>query len=977
MKKPTEKELKSRISELEALVEKQTADFERMKKRHADTKKKLSHTRESLNEMDERFHSLFHQPSVGILFLDTDGNITDANKAIGKIFGIPSKDLSQYNAFKFFKNKKMLQAINESLSGKISFFEGEYVSILNGKKLFLIVIFMAQHDINGNVIGCIGIVQDKTEFFYMQQSLKESENRYQFLFTQPTMGIVYLDADGVIVDTNEAFSRIIGFPYDKLVGLNVIESATNNQMVNAVKKALTGKITTYNGEYVTKIGHKTYLHAVMQPPFDDDGNVTGGVGIFEDLSDRIKAEDAHKKSEEMLRSVYRTVPIGIGVGADRKIIMLNESFLKFTGYSADELIGQNTRILYPDNNEYKRAGKLIYDNLEKEKIKTSEVKFKRKDGEIIDVLISSSLLNPKDPSMGVTLSFIDITDRKKAENNLKYHLALETAVSEISKIFITPDTVDIDNMLKIIGSAVSADRAYLFRFSDDLTMMSNINEWCARGIKPEIDNLQNIDSEAIPWWMNQLKNHESIIIEDMSALPHEASDIKMQLEQQNIKSLVAVPIILKKNILWGFMGFDETKYQRKWQSFEIQTLQVICDMVARYIGRIHTEKERKQLEMQLLHSQKMESIGRLAGGIAHDFNNTLTGIMGYAELLKMKFEDTDSLEGEAASVILEGTERAANLTKQLLGFARGGKYRPVALNINEVIKNTNKLIEKSFSKDIRLTFHLDGDIEYVKADKTQMEQILTNLIINAKDAMPKGGHLIYETENVSLDDSFGEQYAHFIPGKYVKFSVMDTGIGIPKNLHKKVFEPFFTTKEQDERLGFGLATVYGIVKNHEGYVELFSEPDEGTRISVYLPSIKDEEIAIADNSNTPLKKSDGETILLVDDEEEVRNVTRLQLEMLGYKVISASSGAEAISIYRSRYNEIALALLDVVMPDMDGLETYKKLKQSNPDIKTIVMSGFSKMGKASDLIELGAKGFVQKPFRLANLSETIDRILNT
>ncbi|MFC1552148.1 PAS domain S-box protein [Candidatus Latescibacterota bacterium] len=808
------------------------------------------------------------------------------------------------------------------------------------------------------------------------EALRISEERFNLLFEHSAIGVVYLDAKGVIIDLNDTFSKIIGIPSEKLFGLNTLKTLKNTEMINAIREALGGKTSVFDGEYVTvTTGEKLYLHAVMQAQFDSEGVFTGGVGIFEDVSARKKAELALKKSEETLQSVFRSASIGIGLVVDRQLIWVNEMFTRITGYPDDEIIGKNARIFYPSDEEYERVGSDKYDKIKQYGTGTVETIFVRKDGKLIDVLLSSTPLNQNDWSEGVTFTALDITSRKKAENSIKHHLALETAVSEASKLLISPDSVDIDKILETIGRAVFADRAYLFRFSDGLLTFTNTHEWCAEGIEPQIDYLQNIESDTFPWWMKKLKNFENIIIEDLDLLPEKASAEKEVLMPQNIRALVTVPIILKDKTLWGFMGFDETKTTRKWHDYEISAQQVICDMIARYIDRENEDKERKKLEARLFQSQKMESIGRLAGGIAHDFNNTLTGIMGYAELLKMKFNDTNSLEGEAVSVILDGTERAANLTKQLLGFARGGKYMPVSLNINDIIKDTNKLTEKSFSKNIHVTLYLDPDINYVKADKSQMEQVLTNLIINAKDAMPDGGHLLYESENVYLDDSFGSQYANFISGKYVKFSVIDNGAGIPKEIHKKVFEPFFTTKKIGDGVGFGLATVYGIVKNHEGYIELFSEPNEGTRISVYLPSVESEKYAVAFKDESKLIRSDGELILIVDDEEDVRNITRLQLEQLGYKVISAQGGNEAITVYESRMSEIDLVLLDVIMPEIDGLETYKILKKSNPDIKAVVMSGFSKKGKASDILNLGAQGFVQKPFRLVELSDTISDVL--
>ncbi|MFC1725707.1 ATP-binding protein [candidate division KSB1 bacterium] len=250
------------------------------------------------------------------------------------------------------------------------------------------------------------------------------------------------------------------------------------------------------------------------------------------------------------------------------------------------------------------------------------------------------------------------------------------------------------------------------------------------------------------------------------------------------------------------------------------------------------EEAKKKLEEQLLHVQKMESIGRLAGGIAHDFNNILGSIMGFSEVLQMKFPDRSSVEGKAADAIIRGVERAADLTKQLLGFARGGKYEPKPLNMNQVIRDTIKMSEKIFEKNIEVKLDFADNLKYIEADEHQMDQVLTNLIINAKDAMPAGGEILFKTENVFLSNEYVNKYPEFKAGNYVKISIIDTGTGMPKDIKDKIFEPFFSTKGIGKGTGLGLATVYGIVKNHGGHITVYSEPGVGTTFTIYMPVTK-------------------------------------------------------------------------------------------------------------------------------------------
>ncbi len=385
-----------------------------------------------------------------------------------------------------------------------------------------------------------------------------------------------------------------------------------------------------------------------------------------------------------------------------------------------------------------------------------------------------------------------------------------------------------------------------------------------------------------------------------------------------------------------------------------------------------TEKDKKELEEQLYQSQKMESIGRLAGGIAHDFNNILTGILGYAELLNVKYCDPSSEESVAADVIMKGAERASDLTKQLLGFARGGKYNPVPIDLNKLITETVKVTEKVFDKNISVKYDFEENIKSVEADKNQLDQVFTNLIINAKDAMPSGGKLQFITRNIYLDEEFIRKSPDFLKGSYVQVSISDTGVGIDRKTKEKIFEPFFSTKGDGKGTGLGLSMVYGIIKNHDGHISVNSKPGKGTEFIIYFPvSAK----KIIETDRKPQIFKGDACILVVDDEEHVRNIAKNMLEELGYSVLLAVNGKDGLEIFKKSKNEIDLVVLDMIMPEMAGKETNLKLRNIQPDVKVLLASGYSQEGKASSILEEGAVGFIQKPFRLDQLSEAVKNAL--
>ncbi len=383
--------------------------------------------------------------------------------------------------------------------------------------------------------------------------------------------------------------------------------------------------------------------------------------------------------------------------------------------------------------------------------------------------------------------------------------------------------------------------------------------------------------------------------------------------------------------------------------------------------------EKQKLEDQLFQAQKMESIGRLAGGLAHDFNNILTGILGYSELLKMKFEDITTKEGRAVDVINEGAKRAANLTKQLLSFSRKEDHKTIPVDINVIINSTIKITEKIFEKLINVDLDFDENLYLVEGDESKLNQVFTNLIINSKDAMPEGGELIVKTENTFLDENFTRMIPDIKKGKYIKISVTDTGSGMTPEVKDRIFEPFFTTKSTEKGTGLGLATVYGIIKKHNGHISVDSEPGQGTTFSIYL--IASSKKISEQVTDTTLVKGTG-TILIIDDEKHIRNLAQSQLQNLGYSTMTAEDGISGAKVFKENYKNIDLILLDMIMPNTIAYETYHELKNIKPEVKILLISGYSKSEKVNEILNEGAEGFIQKPFPLHILSKAINEAIN-
>ena len=438
------------------------------------------------------------------------------------------------------------------------------------------------------------------------------------------------------------------------------------------------------------------------------------------------------------------------------------------------------------------------------------------------------------------------------------------------------------------------------------------------------------------------KTGEPIRVTDYDAIGKTGHNIALELTASLLRNSSGAPI--------GFRG-------------------VLRDVSARK----EAEAQNRKLETQVRQAQKMESIGTLAGGIAHDFNNILMGIQGNASLMALK-TDPAHPNYEKIKNIESYVENGTELTQQLLGFARRGKYHTIATDLNDVIGKSATMFGRT-KKEIRIQMDLVSDIWTVEVDRGQIEQALLNLYVNAWQAMPQGGDLYLKTENVILGEEFVNDKPYKVEaGDYIKISLTDTGIGMAKETRERIFEPFFTTKEMGRGTGLGLASVYGVIKSHGGYINVYSEIDQGTTFSIYLPASRKKIQKQKEETVATVAMGTG-TILLVDDEEMIIKVGKELLQELGYNVLSALSGQEAIEVYQKNADKIDLVIMDLIMPGMNGGETFDRLKKVNPEIKVLLSSGYSINGQASKILERGCDGFIQKPFNLIQLSDKIQQII--
>ena len=664
----------------------------------------------------------------------------------------------------------------------------------------------------------------------------------------------------------------------------------------------------------------------------EEGRPAYVYGSARDVTERRQAERRLRDSEERYRATFEQTAVGVcEVDPQGRFIRGNRRFCDLLGYERHELLLKSMdEVSHPGDRklEYRLIKELETGGRE---TYTVEKRYLKKDGTQVWGNTTVSMVREAGGGPKYFVGVVeDITERKAAEEALKQSEEKYRTTFQSVPLAITISEADTGRLLEV---------------NEGFSQISGYSRWEALGQTAVGLRLFSISRE----------------LDKLSEILEREGEIHAMEVQYRCKDDRIIDTVLSARPI-RYEGRD-------------CLLTVVSDVSAER----HAQREQARLQGQLMQAQKMEAVGTLAGGIAHDFNNILQAIGGYIQLIG-QMVDERSRVGKYASQIETSVEHAADLVKRLLTFSRKVEPELRPVDLNQEVTLALSILERTLPRMITIDPKLSEDIWPVSGDSGQLEQVLLNLGGNAGDAMPEGGRLTVETANVELDEEYCRQRVGVVPGKYVRLTVSDTGHGIDAGDKAHIFEPFFTTKPVGEGTGLGLSTVFGIVKAHHGHITCQSQVGQGAQFAIFLPAMVGESSQprpAAKPKAQSFPPGQGETILLVDDENSVTEAAGEYLTLLGYRILTADSGEQALETHQAHKQEINLVVLDVGMPGMGGRACLKMLMERDPELPVIIASGYGMAGPAGDLTERGARAFLPKPYRLDDLVRTIRRVLAT
>ena len=872
---------------------------------------------ERLREREVHLRSVIAATPVILWEIDRQGTILVSEGRALASLGVRPGELVGKSAFDVYEGDlDALALIRRGLAGE------EFFADVTVGGTFWRNHYSPLRDARGEVTGLVGTSVDVTAPRRSEEALRQSERRYHAFLEHAADGIFVMDAEtGAILEVNDAFARSHGYTVDELltIGLDGLDRRSEVETPTRLAALLTGESLTFEVEHWRKDGTSFPLEVTARVV--ESGETKVIVAFHRDITERKRAEDELRTLSRAVEQSPTSIVITDREGA---IEYVNPRFEQVTGYTRAEAVGQNPRILQSGATPLPTY-QAMWDEITRGGEWRGELCNRRKNGELYWESAAISGLKDEAGRIGHFVAVKEeITERKRVEEALVRNGEVLERVQELARI----GSWDLDLDAKTFTVSTEARRIYGFG-EEELTLAA-------------------VQALVLP-------EHRAPLDAALAAcLAHGTHyDTEFQIRCHSTGEVRDVHSMAE---------YDPTR--RRLVGF----IQDVTD-------RTQAERERGRLQDQLQQAQRMESVGRLAGGVAHDFNNMLGVILGHTELALEQVEQGSALHEDLEEVCKAAT-RSADLTRQLLAFARKQTVAPKVLDLNATVSGMVKLLKRLIGEDVELRFLPLEPLWPVRVDPSQIDQILANLCVNARDAIASVGTLTIETGDVTLDESFCAAHPGASPGDYVRLVVRDDGCGMDSETLSHIFEPFFTTKAVGKGTGLGLATVYGIVKQNQGCISVDSAPGQGTTFRIHLPRYVARGDGAAEDDAAPRSRTGHETILLVEDERVILRLTKKMLERLGYTVLSASTPGEAVRLAREQEGPIHLLVTDVVMPEMNGRELAQSVAACQPGLRCLFMSGYTADVIADHGVLEEGTHFLPKPFSRESLAAKVREALD-
>jgi PAS domain S-box-containing protein len=858
-----------------------------------------------------------------IFMTDRNGVFTFVNPQFERLYGYSASEVVGRATPRVLKGGEIPPEQYAALWDRLLHGQSIEVTFVNvtkdGRPLDIEAALSPVHDDANAIVGFMAIERDVTARKQAEAALRQERDRAARYLEVADVVLLALDLEGRITMINRKGSSILGWEERELLGRNWIETCLPERIRISLTEKLhhlqRGDTSRVENPVLTKTGDERLIAWRNTVLRDESGRIVGTLSSGEDITERRHAERALGESQAQLQLISDNVLDLVGqIRLDGTLVYVSPSYQAVLGYSPATLIGTSAfALVHPDDDERVRG--VFAEAIQRRTTGRAEFRSRRADGTFVWLeAVGKLLFDSAQRPIGAILSSRDISQRKRAEEASRdYDRRLRMALASANMAVFTQDR----------------ELRYTWVHNPQLGMTAE-------------QVLGKTDLELLP-----------------QALAQQVTQIKRRALETGDRVREEVSA--------------EVDGQQRFFELFVEPLKRDDGTTEGVIVASLDTTARRHLEGQLRQAQKLEAIGSLAGGIAHDFNNLLTAIVGYTDLALAQLDADSPLRKDLEEVSRAGRS-AESLTRQLLIFSRKSIVQPVLLRLNDVVSRLDKILRRMVGEHVQFDLKLDEGLGFVKADAGQLEQVLMNLVVNARDAMPMGGMLTIETRLAELDEAFARAQGGSAVGAFDSLTVVDTGCGMTPDVLAQIFDPFFTTKGPDKGTGLGLATVQGIVQQAGGYVTVSSVPDRGSAFTVYLPRVAEEDDTVPAGSRAAAASAGTEAILFVEDDENIRTMAARALQRYGYVVVPARDATEAAA--RAAFRTFDLLITDIVLPGINGRALAEYLRKSNADLKVVFTSGFTDDSELLRASRSAGIPFVQKPYTMDSLARTVRRVLD-